>query len=73
MTQRHEHDEIVARAERESGTFASSALGRATDHLAGKDAPLGDPIELWGRRIGRWLAVAAAIWLVAWLIGWFGR
>jgi len=73
MTQRQEHDEIMARAERESGTFASSALGRATDHLAGKDAPPDDPIELWGRRIGRGLAVVAAIWLVAWLVGWFGR
>ncbi len=78
MTQRkhdvdHESGEIMARVERESGTFASSALGRAADHFAGKDAPPEDRIEVWGRRIGRVLALFAAFWLIAWLTGWLGR
>ena len=46
-------------------TFATSALARtarrATDHFAGRDAiePDGsaDPMELWGRRIGRGLSL----------------
>lgn len=73
MPQRQDSDDIVARAERESTSLGSSALARAADHLAGKDAPPEDRIELWGRRIGRVLSVIAAIWLVAWLAGWLGR
>jgi len=56
-------------------TFASSALGvaanRATDHFAARDAvdPDGeaDAIELWGRRIGRALSLAAFIVLSLYL------
>ena len=53
----------------ESDTFATSALARtarrATDHFSGRDAiePDGsvDPIELWGRRVGRGLSLVAFI------------
>src|SRR5437879_6539420 len=50
-------------------SFAGSALvraaRRATDHFAGKDAVgpdgMADPIELWGRRIGRGLSLVAFV------------
>lgn len=59
----------------ESDTFATSALARtakrASDHFSGRDAvgPGGsvDPIELWGRRIGRGLSLVALIALVVYL------
>jgi hypothetical protein len=59
----------------ENDTFATSALARtarrATDHFAGRDAigPDGsvDPIELWGRRIGRGLSLAGVLMLAVYL------
>jgi hypothetical protein len=56
-------------------TFASSALSvaanRATDHFAARDAVgedgEADAIELWGRRIGRALSLAAFIGLSIYL------
>ena len=75
---RHERDEARRREALdalkslgESDTFADSALARASrrtaDHFAGRDAsePDGanDPVELWGRRIGRALSLLGAIGL----------
>ena len=59
----------------EQDTFATSALARtarrATDHFAGRDAiePDGssDPIELWGRRIGRALSLIGFVALAVYL------
>src|ERR1044071_5078048 len=62
---RHEREEAARREAlrtldqlRERDDIGASALTRAarraTDHFAGKDAA-DDPIELWGRRIGRGL------------------
>ena len=42
-------------------------MGRAADHFAGRDAPEGDRIELWGRRIGRGLSLIGVIVLALWL------
>lgn len=59
----------------ERDTFATSTLARtaqrATDHFAARDA-LGeggkvDPIELWGRRIGRGLSLAGFVALALYL------
>ena len=64
---------------RDSDTFVSSALARtarrATDHFAARDAMKDavtedgsvDRIELWGRRIGRGLSLAAFIALAIYL------
>jgi hypothetical protein len=38
-------------------------MKRTADHLAGADAPPDDPIEKWGRRVGRTLGVIVAIYL----------
>ena len=45
-----------------------SVLERTGDHFAGRDAPDGDRIELWGRRIGRTLSLVLFVGLVFWLI-----
>jgi hypothetical protein len=56
---------------RERDTLAQSALVRAARHFAGSDAvaPDGtaDPVELWGRRIGRALSLLAVIALSIYL------
>ncbi|MCB8819131.1 hypothetical protein [Microvirga rosea] len=68
-----ESRDILDRVQRDSETFGSSSLRRMTDHFTGRDA-IGeaegggtDPIELWGRRIGRTLSVIGVIVLTYWL------
>lgn len=69
---------------RDSETLGTSSLARATrragDHFSGRDAAGEaegggtDPIEVWGRRIGRVLSVVLALALTAWLglqLGWW--
>lgn len=43
-------------------------LDRVRDHLAAEDADKGDPVEVWGTRIGRALAIVAFVVLILWLI-----
>ena len=54
-------DKILKRVQRESDVVGASALVRTADkaraHMAGDDADQSDPIEVWGTRIGRGLAV----------------
>lgn len=63
MADRDTPDEINKRVARESETLLSSSMKRAADHLGGVDAPPDDPIEKWGRRIGRSLGIIVAIYL----------
>ena len=86
---RHEREEATRREAlrtlgelRERDDVASSALSRAarraTDHFAAKDALTehgdSDRIELWGRRIGRGLSLAAFIGLAIYLyVTYFAR
>lgn len=63
MAERETPEDIQKRATRESETFLGSSMQRAADHLSGADAPENDPIEKWGRRIGRTLGVIVAIYL----------
>jgi hypothetical protein len=69
--------EALERVRRESETLGSSSLSRmgrrVGDHLSARDA-VGeaeggktDPVELWGRRIGRSLSVVGVIVLAVWL------
>jgi hypothetical protein len=81
MTQSRPHDTDAARersarddlaALRDAGdVLGSSALARqarrAADHFAARDAGDADPVELWGRRIGRVLGLLACIGLGAYL------
>jgi hypothetical protein len=59
--------QTLDRAKRDSEGLLGSSMGRAADHFSGKDAPEGDRIELWGRRIGRGLSLIAFIGLSWWL------
>lgn len=70
--------EALERVQRDSDTAGSSALARmsrqAQAHFRGEDA-MGaaeggetDPIELWGRRIGRALSLVGVVVLGLWLL-----
>ena len=56
----------LARMERE-GDALGALFGRGAAHFAAADAPKGDPIEKWGRRIGRALGAVAFIALCVYL------
>jgi hypothetical protein len=56
----------LARLRRE-GDALSSVFGRSRDYFAAADAPGSDPIETWGRRIGRTLSAIAFLALAVYL------
>jgi hypothetical protein len=62
------------RVARESETLGASSLRRMSDHFGARDAAgtgeggATDPIELWGRRIGRALSVVGVVVLSLWLL-----
>jgi len=55
------------RVRRDSESLLGSSMGRAADHFGAKDAPEGDKVELWGRRIGRSLSLLGVVVLAWWL------
>ncbi|KQU51751.1 hypothetical protein ASG72_09560 [Bosea sp. Leaf344] len=57
----------LERLKRDNESLLGSSMGRAADHFAAKDAPEGDKVELWGRRIGRSLSLLGVLLLVFWL------
>lgn len=70
--------EALERVQRDAETVGSSALARmsrrAQEHFGERDA-IGtaedggtDPIELWGRRIGRALSLVGVTLLALWLL-----
>ena len=79
-----ESREALERVRRDSETLGASSLARvgqrAADHFSGRDA-IGaaegggtDPIELWGRRVGRALSAVLALaltWLLGAQLGWW--
>ena len=74
----YEAREALERVRWDSETLGSSALARmgrrAGDHFGAKDAiglaegGVTDPIELWGRRIGRALSLIGVVILGLWLL-----
>ncbi len=40
-------------------------------HFSASDADQSDRIEVWGTRIGRWLAVVVFVFLAIWLFNFF--
>ena len=62
------------RVARDSETLGASSLRRMSDHFGARDAAgtgeggATDPIELWGRRIGRALSVVGVLILSLWLL-----
>lgn len=72
-----EASEALERVRRETETVGSSSMSRAVrrvgDHFAAREAEA-DPVELWGRRIGRALSLVAFVGLTIWLglqLGWW--
>lgn len=63
---------ILEGVARDSETVGASSLARTANraraHLSGKDAPSDDPVEIWGRRIGRGLGLVAVVALVLHLL-----
>ncbi len=57
---------ILDRVSRESE--GSSMMTRARDHISARDAVQDDPIELWGTRIGRAIAVITLTALILWIL-----
>lgn len=76
--QEREAREALERVRRDSETVGSSALARmgnrARDHFGARDAEGEaegggtDPVELWGRRIGRALSLVGVVILALWLL-----
>jgi hypothetical protein len=66
--------ERVARDSEQLGrsTFART-VEQARSHMAADDADKDDPVEIWGRRIGRGLSAVAFVILAIWLVGYLGR
>lgn len=75
---------VLERVDRETesiGRSSGARIGqRMADHFAGRDGKGGDPqaetdpAEIWGKRIGRALAVPFFVFLIVWLgftLGWW--
>lgn len=67
----------LERVDRDSEVVGQSTFARTVDrarsHMAADDAASDDPVELWGRRTGRALAVVAFTILAIWLFGYLTR
>ncbi len=63
---------ILERAHRDSTPILESALRRSGDFLAARGESE-DPAEIWGKRIGRGLAIAIGIGCVIYLGLTYGR
>lgn len=65
------------RVARDSAVFGQSAVARAVEnaraHMAADDADSSDPVEVWGRRIGRGLGAIAFVIVAIWLFNYLTR
>ena len=72
-----EAKKILKDVERESAGVIDSHVATGVEkmktHFAGADNPEDDNIEVWGKRIGRFLSVIFAAYLVYYLYGFFTR
>lgn len=63
---------ILDRAHRDSAPMMESSLQRGSDFFTAKGESE-DPAEIWGKRVGRILAIVAAIGCLVWLYLTYGR
>ena len=70
-----EPDEASKRAQRDLArlaadrdTLGTSAISRMAKHMSGADAPSDDPVEMWGKRIGRGLGAVFFVFLAGSLL-----
>lgn len=65
----------LARLAVDRDTLGTSALARMAEHLRAEDASSDDPIEVWGKRIGRGLGAVFFVFLAGSLalkvLGWY--
>jgi hypothetical protein len=70
-----ESQRILDRVNIDSETVGTSSMVRsaekARDHFLGKDADPDDPIEIWGKRIGRVLSIVIVAYLITYLYNTF--
>ena len=70
-----ESKRILSRVDIDSETVGSSSFARSAEktrnHFLGKDGNQDDPIEVWGKRIGRVLSVIITISLLLYLYNTF--
>lgn len=72
--EKREAKRIIERARQQSEPSATPhSTERVRQHFAAGDADQNDPSELWGTRIGRGLALVAALALVVWLLAFLAR
>ncbi len=82
MSKNKSHDEdarearrILSNVDRDSETIGSSSFARSAEktrsHFLGKDSDPNDPIEIWGKRIGRALSVVITAALLLYLYNTF--
>lgn len=64
---RAEAERVLRRAEQDSTPILGSAFARTADFLSARDAG-DDPAEIWGKRIGRGLAILGGIACVIYLV-----
>lgn len=72
-----ESERVLDRVSTESEVVGTSSFVRqankARDHLTGADGDQSDPVEMWAKRFGRGLSLAAFILLAIWLVNYLGR
>lgn len=72
-TREEESRRILKRVASESTDIGRSAMEQAGRHFSAADAPQADRVEVWGKRIGRLLALVFAIWAIAQIAAHFAR
>ena len=58
----------LARLAADRDTLGTSAIARMAKHMSGADAPSDDPVEVWGKRIGRGLGAVFFVFLAGSLL-----
>ncbi len=67
VARREQAERDIQRATDQSGLLSTGFLNRASDHFAARDVDQNDPVELLGRRIGRWLGLILFVGLAIYL------
>ncbi|MEL6435774.1 MAG: hypothetical protein AAFP99_03155 [Pseudomonadota bacterium] len=70
---REEAARALRNVERDSETLGTSSFIRAAKHFTAADADQEDPVEVWGKRVGRLLALAVFVVLLIWLVNFLTR
>ena len=77
LAREDEAKRALERVARESEVVGHSSFVRTVDrarsHMAADDADPADPVEVWGRRVGRGLSLVAFIGLAVWLLSYLAR